>query len=982
MSTRTILAAVSAAVLACGAALAQPVELANEHMTLRFDPDDGYALSGIIHRGQEINFIQPRPEATAQDRSPWLLQVRGPQVNHLLTAADAREAAHSLAGQTLTITWRGISSPEVPGDLTVTATVRLPEGSQKAYLRAEVSGTVRGFLWQLDFPRVFGVRDFPDCQMALPYYWGRLVRKPMQLGRAASLVYPEPASMQWLALWGTQEDRDPPLAEAEGRDAESGWSPDRSDAAGLYWAAEDGQVYMKRFAWDPTSVPGQLSWWIENIPGLPQWPMPEATEPVPVSYAMPYEAALGVFTGDWHEAAQLYLQWAHDQVWAQRGPVEHWPDEMPHAGSEELARWTPPWFREIGFWAKFYHEPAKVLPEWAAYRRWLRVPMASHWYRYNIAAFNDNDPEHLPPDPYVLEGVRAARELGVEPMPYVLSTIWDTDTQSWIREDGLRSAVKTEAGGIVPWVIGNNTFAWMCPHTEQWQAKMREICRKLIWEHGMSGVYLDVLAAGAARPCYDPRHGHPVHGGNYWGQGNRTLMLELRADIRRLDPDACFFTEEIGEHLIDVMDGYLTLDLTRSYTPGGEQVWPIFTAVYHPYTINFGSDAWLGMAPEQFALLYGRQLVWGSQPLHSTFTPPSPQEGDPTAEMFRDYTQAYWVAGRPFLMGGKMLRLAVRPRGAREGQCGLELVAQEHTLEYDNAPDRRMIWTGPAVLASAWERFGDIGLIMCNITGQQQSVELTVRAQALGIGERARMVRLWPAEAEALGAAAGEHTMTLQPWRAMVLCITDDPHRATGRLSTLEDTPWELSVVQQGPLPSAQGPPESLFACSDGPVVNLPGPDGTTATAYHFTAEGELLPRTGRQADVTGGQAEGHGLPRDLAERPFALLRRLPHTATVVEPGVMVLSGDANHLLAVAPGGTELRFADEGLLVACNALTTEVVRPLTERPAASLRLPRGEAFLGGWARFEADEIASLLRGGDREFAQRMQPLAQRLVALA
>ncbi|MGD9497731.1 MAG: NEW3 domain-containing protein, partial [Armatimonadota bacterium] len=78
----------------------------------------------------------------------------------------------------------------------------------------------------------------------------------------------------------------------------------------------------------------------------------------------------------------------------------------------------------------------------------------------------------------------------------------------------------------------------------------------------------------------------------------------------------------------------------------------------------------------------------------------------------------------------------------------------------------------------------------------------------------------------------------------------------------------------------------------------------------------------------------------------------------------------------------ELRFADEGLLVACNALTTEVVRPLTERPAASLRLPRGEAFLVGWARFEADEIASLLRVGDREIAQRMQPLAQRLVALA
>lgn len=978
----TVMLVVSALVLlTCAHSFAQPVELTNQYMTIRFDPEDGYAISGIIDRAHNINFIEPRPEGVEEDRSPWLITLRWPEFNHKLTAADAVQVRHSLNGDTLTITWRGISSDEVPADITVTATIRLPADSRKAYLHAEISGTARGYLWQFDFPRVFGVREFADCQMSVPQYWGRLVRKPQQLGRQGRLIYPEPASMQWFAYWGVDDDRDPPLAEAEGRDPETGWSVDYSDAVGLYWAAEDGEVYVKRFAWDPTNEGEQLSWHIENIPALPTWPMPEATRPVEVEYSMPYDVVIGVFTGDWHEAAQMYLEWAEDQVWTQRGPVDQWPEQMPPPGSEELIHWTPPWFREIGFWAKFYHEPAKILPEWAAYRKWLGVPMASHWYRYNVASFNDNDPEHLPPDPYVLDGVRAARELGVEPMPYVLSTIWDTDTQSWIRQNGIKSAVKTEAGDIIPWVIGNNIFAWMCLSQEQWQAKMRDICEKLIWEHGMSGVYLDVLAAGAAKLCYDPSHGHTVHGGNYWGQGARELMTKLRADIRRLTPDACFFTEEIGEHLIDVMDGYLTLDLTRSYTPGGEQVWPILTAVYHPYTINFGSDAWLGMEPERFALVYGLQLVWGSQPLNSNIIAPAPQEGDPNSEILREYTRAYWVAGQPFLMGGRMLRVAVRPRGGHESRCALELVADEHVVEYDLRQNRRKIWTGPAVLASAWQRFGDIAIVMANITGETQEVDLTVRGDVLSLqGEQ--IVRLWPGEPEIMDEAAGQHSLALAPWRCMVLVITDDPQAAIGRLNELQKTPWELEVVQDGPLPPVSGPDGALFACSDGPVLNQPGEGGTVATAYFVDEQGDLQPRVGRQAEVVGPQAEGHGLPRDLDEQPFALLRRVPHTAKIMEPGIMVFSGDEDHLLAAAPGGTELSFDKPGLLVITNAATGEIMRPISAKPTDSTVLPQGEVFIVGWARIERSDIEELLSFGDAAIRRRVQPFADRMLALA
>ncbi len=973
------LVALLALTCASAAATYEPVELANRHIALRFDPADGYALSSLVHRAHNVDFIGPRPEGLKQDRALWAIQVRGPNLMQTLTPADASHAGHTLSGETLTITWRRIVSETVPGDLTVTVSVRLPHDSPKAYWRAKVSGALQGWLWQLDFPRVVGIRDFPNSQMSVPHYWGRLVRSPMQLGRKMSLVYPEPASMQWFSFWGVEDGRQPEPASREGHNSESGWSPDYSDACGLYWAAEDGDLYFKRFAWDPTLQGEQLAWHIENVPSLPTWPLPARSAPRPVEYDVPYEIVTAVFTGDWHDAANLYLDWAKGQSWAQRGPGDRWPQSMPAPGSGELVRWVPPWFRNIGFWAKFYHEPAKIVPEWAAYRKWLGVPMASHWYRYNIAAFNDNDPEHLPPDPYLLSGVRAARELGVEPMPYVLSTIWDTDTQSWILEDGKRSALKDESGEIPQWVIGPNRFAYMCLSQQPWHAKMREICEKLIWEHGMSGVYLDVLAAGAARTCYSPDHGHPVHGGNYWGQGARELMSELRADVRGVDPGACFFTEEIGEHLIDVMDGFLTLDLTRNYTPGGEQVWPILTAVYHPYTINFGSDAGIGMPPEVFALIYGRQLVWGSQPLHSVMVAPQPEEKNTTANVFREYTRAYWVAGRPFLMGGKMLRMAVRPKGAKPGRCGLELASNPHTVAYEGMKDRKKIWSGPAVMASAWQRHGDIGVVLANLTSAQQQVELTVRGEVLGLdGER--LVRLWPAQPENLGSAAGRHDLALDAWRAAVYVITADPARARSRLNQLDAMPWDLVEVEDGPLPAVKGPQGTLFTSSDGPVLNRPTGGGTVAHACRFDGSGNLVPRQGYQATLRGARAEGHGLPRDLDKQPFALLRRLPCEVDWRGAEIAVLSGDENHLLANVSGEARIAFPGTGMLVVSDAATGEPIRPLSAELTQSVVTPQRKVALA-WARFDAEQINGLLAFGDESLRTRAGPFADSLLRL-
>ncbi len=963
----------------------EQVELSNANLALILDAEDGYAISGLVNRAHDLNFIAPRPEGVAQDRSPWMIEVRDAAgASYRLTAADAEQASHRLAADTLTITWSGVSSGECQANLTVTVTVRLPQGSSKSYWHIEVQGEAAGVLWQVDFPRMGGVRSLGDGQMCVPHYWGRLVRDPTNLAWGTRLSYPQPASMQFLAYWGTEDRREPELPQVEGYRTDTGWSPDRSDAAGLYWAAEDGEAYYKLFAVDSREIPGQLSWWIENIPQLDTWPTKPSAGAIAVGYSMPYDAVVAAFTGDYHEAAAIYRDWAKQQVWCSRGPANEWPEEMPAAGSEELARWVPPWFREVGFWAKFYHEPAKVLPEWAAYRKWLRVPMASHYYRYNIARFDDNYPEQLPPDPYFLEGIRDARDLGVRPLPYINGVIWDTDTQSWIRENGLAAAMKNEAGDIYAWDINGEVFARMCPATEQWRAKMRETAEKLIWEHGVNGVYLDCLAATGARPCYDPSHGHSIRGGNYQGQGNRKLMHDLRAHIRRLDPQASFFTEEIGELYLDVMDGYLTLDVSRSWPAPGEQVSPLFTAVYHPYTINFGSDAGLSLPPEFFAWQMGETFIWGSVPLNSTGAPPDPMPGDPNSEFLREIVQAYYVTGQRFLQGGAWRRIAVRPLSSPAGKCGLELAAQPYEVRYTMRRDRQRVWSGPAVMASAWERDADLAVVMVNITEQEQPVELTVRADKLGLDPVAQFVRTWPREPKVIGKPGGLHTLTLPARSVAIYVITTDVQRASvGR--ELDDTPWELLTVEDGEFPPIEVPADSLWACSDGNVHRSKRGDETFVEVMRIDETTERRPARGHQAEVHGPAAEGRGLPRDLAEKPFLLLRRLPHAATVPRDGMVVVeSGDDRHLSCLVSQGSELKFAAPGLVVARDVLTGHAARALTTKATSILTLPAGpawECYLVGYAVMDTQGVERCLMAAGGRSRERYRTLSDRLRAL-
>lgn len=793
----------------------------------------------------------PNLLAPTADGDLWQLTLRRADgTSATLGPAQAESFAANPIRNGLRLVWRKVQVPGQADTVTVTATVQTTT-SAKTTWQIEVEGQIVGALWNVQFPRVCGIRSLGISRLAVPLYLGRIATNPAVNNYSLTLDYPQPASMQGFAYWALPGDGRP----AESPEAETGWLPDEAAAEGLYLAAEDGAGYYKQFTVKADRDGGTLSWWVNHVPGLDTWPLPDDGKLRRVRYATPYPVVVAPYVGDLQEGAALYQSWAKDQIWCQRGKQETWPEQVK-PGTKEEALWTPPWFRDLACWLKYYHEPAKILPEFAAYQEWLNVPMASHWYRYNIAKFDDNYNEMLPGDPYLLQGIQDAKALGVQPLPYINGVIWDTDTQSWQRENGLAAALKNEAGEFIPWDIHGEIFAYMCP-VEQWRAKMRETVRKLVGEHGMSGVYLDCLAATGARPCYDPSHGHSIRGGDYRTAGNRKLMYDLRADARSYAPEACFFTEEIGESFVDVMDGFLTLDYLRSYCRPGERVFPFFSLVYHPYTINFGSDAALGQEPDYFRLQMGTLYTWGCQPLLSTQVAQPPKEGDPDSEFLRGLVRHFNDIAKPYLTGGDWVPISVRTPGAPASQRPIDLLVAEHHVEYAKSNKRKRVWTGPAVLASAWKRGDSLAVTMVNITDQDQTVQVTA-PEPLG--------EVRPSSEFSMGQT--------DPIRPFVLSLVVP----AGQLRTL---------ATHGLRPEGQCPGQrKLFLASNGdfPQVlagHLVSANGVTC---QHVAEGNGLYRVNllkRQRDGSslpcqaatdqkmGPLAEGHGLPRNEAMRPF-----------------------------------------------------------------------------------------------------------------
>ena len=734
-----------------------PAELRNEKIALSLNTQSGSALVSIRDgvRGAELL------DETQRTALLWAVELRSRDGRiTTITSLDAG-AAHTQTARTptgekrLTLRW-----PEAPGPVDVTVTGRLPRDGSLSFWRISVGNRSREFgLWEVTFPIVSGVRRQEDGALALPHQWGYVARDPIGVQWRYQGYYPARMSAQFLGYYGRE--------------------------GGLYFAAHDGRAHAKTFVFDARSNDKSGDIRLRQL-------VPDAGKPGQ-TYIQPYEVALGVFHGDWQSACALYRQWAIQQPWCANGPLSS-------------SNATPEWFKRVSLWLKFYGAPDKVVREVAEYRTFLRTPMAVDYYRYPISRFDDNYPEMLPAKPRFRQGIQSLHRMGVRVMPYTNGLIWDQDTGTWRRRKGLTAAAKQADRSLYLWTIGPNLYARMCPSVPLWREMVHDTTAKLVGECDVDGVYLDCIACGVNTPCFDSSHGHPLGGGAYWAQDFRRLIGQLRGSMRSSRPEAILTSEGCCECFIDVLDGFLTLGLTRVGLPAFCENAPLFTAIYHDYAICFGSDGALRQSRPFFAWLMGTSFVWGKQMMLSQLVSPSPAKYPENAKLLRELTHAYHQAGRHFLLAGQWL-------AADSVEC-----ARTEITGFRRR--RQMTFRTPVVPTSFWRlRDGRIGVAMVNITGKPQRVKFRIGLRKIGLAyENLSLTQLWPQPQAAAGRVKGVEWPRSETVPAYGVRLYELGRQTPPAPDELDDIDFKLLSAASPKFQIARD--ARLWACREFPVAH------------------------------------------------------------------------------------------------------------------------------------------------------------------
>lgn len=480
------------------------------------------------------------------------------------------------AASPLTLRWSRPAATEL-GDLAVALRgTAVPETSRVAW-HLEVGGQASPWsLIRVVFPQVALAQPLHAARLFFPRGPGEVAALAGQAGFSYGGRYPNGwTSMPYFALY------------------------DDAGSGGLYLGMHDPLGSTKELRASLRPADGAVALAFEH-------PVPDMGRPGN-RFELPGEAVFQLFRGDWFDAARIYRDWV-------RREARWFPPLGPDGRSD-----TPLAMRELCVWGLSNGTAAEVVPGMKRLREYLGVPAAVHWYNWHEIPFDNDYPHYFPTRPGFAEGVRDLELAGVATMPYINGRLWDTRDRG--AEDGAFTSVarpaatKDEQGEPIVETYGSKEsdgspvrLAVMCPATQLWQTRQREIVLRLMQECGVRGVYMDQIAAAQPALCCDPSHGHPLGGGHWWTESYWRLLESIR---QAMPQDRFLTTECNGEPYIRWFDGYLTW-----HWQFDDQV-PAFPAIYGGSIQMFGR-AYRGGPTAALALrmkagqqlLYGEQLGW------------------------------------------------------------------------------------------------------------------------------------------------------------------------------------------------------------------------------------------------------------------------------------------------------------------------------------------------------------------------------------
>ena len=668
-------------------------------------PQDGAGLISIFDRISKRELLK----VDAKQAPLWQISVKrhegGKGYENTGTSCDVKADVDEKEGR-LRFRWsEGIV-------VEVEARLESSEPLLRSRLRAKTQGD--SGLQTVTFPKIRDIMPLsPEAQRdKLLETWGLGWEVPSPLVSGRVSYGRSPAGMQFAAVHG--------------------------DGLGLYVAEEDGQTHRKEITWTPDKDTQTLDFAIAH-PVL-NWGGESFVE----EYESPGDIVIGPFHGDWYDAARLYRKWALTAPWCSKGPIYE---------REDYPKWllTAPYWSIDGLGSD--KDVRRIEATHEFYGLPLTVNFTCQWSRSH--GNGNRQPEFFPPrlgSEGLKRTVQEFRERGIRTVHWVSGWLCDQGTEYYQAKDAANKGAIIGPTGQVHLIGGYGApYSGMCPASKLWRQTMLDVSKELIGRYGASGMYYDFLTFNVT-DCYNKEHAHAICGGDYWARGVHGFYELMRTEGKKLDPEAMFTGEGVGEFCIDVLDTFLC--------GGQSKGTPLFPAVYHGYTNVFGGEVNKVASP----VLVGRGWLWGRQ--NGWHNMENHLVDKPLGNYYKKLLKCRWEFGTPYLGYGEMLRL---PR--------VEGDLPSVTAEGGQGP-----FTVSAVEGSAWKApDGSLGIFFLNYDGKPHGFTWSIDLAETGIDASQKLaLSRWTQEkgltpVKDINGGVVRETMPIEPWGIIALKMEVKP---------------------------------------------------------------------------------------------------------------------------------------------------------------------------------------------------------------
>ncbi len=301
---------------------------------------------------------------------------------------------------------------------------------------------------------------------------------------------------------------------------------------------------------------------------------------------LPGEAVLGAVPcpnpqACWHAAAGWYRERIEAEGYLERGPMaQESPAVQAALGfgflnlvGADLAAGTPPDFAEFVTWLDDITAWLGVTPE----------QTISIWYDWHANPFDEDLPEHMPPEDGFADAVAAATASGYRILPYTNTTLWGTHLASYAELDVAARAGVVQRDGT-PQILDLHDqadhaldfgVAWVGEHFSDY------LFEPLLADFSVSGFYLDFFPSG--QRCFASDHGHPQGGGASYVQGVRDYFRMIADLSVQHSGEPLVMSENMGDTIADLSIAascYRDIDFWGVGDARMSHV-PLFDAVFH-----------------------------------------------------------------------------------------------------------------------------------------------------------------------------------------------------------------------------------------------------------------------------------------------------------------------------------------------------------------------------------------------------------------